>query len=235
MDVTGNGDVVLARAGDLPMEANLSTSAASEKPSTRKTKRLTPEEALEILAQAVAYCNEVGIDVRGPQPFRDGDVEYLVIVLANVRLIDGRLVLRLAVSTALNGPGEQSGSGCTPRGLHRVRAKIGEGLPAGAVLRGRRWTGEVWTPALHEAFPGRDWILSRILWLSGCAESPARRSRCFVPAAVTAKRGKSWCGGRRNRPRTWRMPARTSTICAARSMPKGFSPSRCFCASNPWM
>ncbi|WP_349573036.1 L,D-transpeptidase [Azotobacter salinestris] len=81
---------------------------------------------------------------------------------------DGRLLLRLAVSTALNGPGEQSGSGCTPRGLHQVRATIGEGLPAGAVLRGRRWTGEVWTPELHEAFPGRDWILTRILWLSGC-------------------------------------------------------------------
>lgn len=81
---------------------------------------------------------------------------------------DGSLILRLPVSTALNGPGERSGSGCTPRGLHQVRAKIGEGLPLGAVLRGRRWTGEVWSSALHEAFPGRDWILTRILWLSGC-------------------------------------------------------------------
>jgi hypothetical protein len=75
------------------MAENSSTSAASGKPSTRKTRRLTPEEALEILAQAVAYCNEVGVDVRGPQPFRDGDMNYLVIVLANVRLVDGRLVL----------------------------------------------------------------------------------------------------------------------------------------------
>ena len=81
---------------------------------------------------------------------------------------NGQLQLRLPVSTALNGPGEQNGSGCTPRGLHLVRAKIGEGLPQGAVLRGRRWTGEVWSPALHAQFPGRDWILSRILWLSGC-------------------------------------------------------------------
>lgn len=80
----------------------------------------------------------------------------------------GQLLLRLPVSTALNGPGEQNGSGCTPRGLHLVRAKIGAGLPLGAVLRGRRWTGEVWSPALHAQFPGRDWILSRILWLSGC-------------------------------------------------------------------
>jgi len=98
-------------------------------------------------------------------------LDFLHISLADQRLYgfaDGQLVLRLAVSTALNGPGEQSGSGCTPRGLHQVRARIGEGLPAGAVLRGRRWTGEVWTPELHAAFPGRDWILTRILWLSGC-------------------------------------------------------------------
>ncbi|MDD0976817.1 L,D-transpeptidase [Pseudomonas fontis] len=80
----------------------------------------------------------------------------------------GRLVVRLAVSTALNGAGERNGSGCTPRGLHQVRAKIGADLPQGAVLRGRRWTGETWAPALHEQFPGRDWILTRILWLSGC-------------------------------------------------------------------
>jgi len=81
---------------------------------------------------------------------------------------DGQLLLRLPVSTALNGPGELNGSGCTPRGLHRVRAKIGEGLPLGAVLRGRRWMGEVWSPALAAQFPGRDWILTRIIWLSGC-------------------------------------------------------------------
>ena len=71
------------------------------------------------------------------------------------------------MSTARNGVGEQNGSGCTPRGVHQVRARIGDGLPEG-VLRGRRWTGEIWTPELHAAFPGRDWILTRILWLSGC-------------------------------------------------------------------
>ncbi|PSS59140.1 L,D-transpeptidase [Pseudomonas sp. BBP2017] len=80
----------------------------------------------------------------------------------------GQLRLRLPVSTALKGAGERNGSGCTPRGLHQVRAKIGAGLPQGAVLRGRRWTGETWSPELQEQFPGRDWILSRILWLSGC-------------------------------------------------------------------
>ncbi|WAE54382.1 L,D-transpeptidase [Stutzerimonas frequens] len=81
---------------------------------------------------------------------------------------DGQLRLRVPVSTARNGVGEQNGSGCTPRGVHQVRARIGDGLPEGAVLRGRRWTGEIWSQELHASFPGRDWILTRILWLSGC-------------------------------------------------------------------
>jgi lipoprotein-anchoring transpeptidase ErfK/SrfK len=85
-----------------------------------------------------------------------------------LRLLDGaRTVHEYVVSSGANGPGEILGSGCTPRGRHRIRAKIGAGLPAGAVLRGRRWTREVWSPELGTQYPGRDWILSRILWLSG--------------------------------------------------------------------
>ncbi len=85
---------------------------------------------------------------------------------------DGTCLRRYPVSTALNGPGEQEGSGCTPRGRHRIRARIGAGAVAGTVFRGRRPTGEVWTPAFAAAHPGRDWILSRILWL--CGEEPGR-------------------------------------------------------------
>jgi lipoprotein-anchoring transpeptidase ErfK/SrfK len=98
-------------------------------------------------------------------------LDFLHISLADQCLYgfaNGQLQLRLNISTALNGAGERNGSGCTPRGLHQVRAKIGDGLPSAAVLRGRRWTGEVWSPELHAQFPGRDWILTRILWLSGC-------------------------------------------------------------------
>lgn len=72
------------------------------------------------------------------------------------------------VSSGLNGPGEQSGSGCTPRGLHRVRLRIGAGCPEGTVFVGRRPTGELYTPELAARYPGRDWILTRILWLTGC-------------------------------------------------------------------
>ncbi len=79
---------------------------------------------------------------------------------------------RWAVSTAANGPGERMGSECTPRGRHVVRARIGAGLPAGAVLVGRRPTGEVYDAALAATYPDRDWILTRILWL--CGAEPGR-------------------------------------------------------------
>lgn len=80
---------------------------------------------------------------------------------------DGACIRRYSVSTARNGAGEASGSFCTPRGRHIIRARIGAGAPIGAAFRGRRPTGEVWTPELAAANPGRDWILTRILWLSG--------------------------------------------------------------------
>jgi len=72
-----------------------------------------------------------------------------------------------AISTALNGVGEADGSGCTPRGWHVIRIKIGAGCAPDTVFVGRRPTGEICTPELRAQFPERDWILTRILWLSG--------------------------------------------------------------------
>ena len=79
----------------------------------------------------------------------------------------GQVLVQYPVSTAAKGAGEQMGSYQTPRGKHRIRARIGNGLPLGAVLRGRRPTGEICTPELMAAQPGKDWILTRILWLCG--------------------------------------------------------------------
>jgi len=79
----------------------------------------------------------------------------------------GELLAQFPVSTALNGVGCEKDSGCTPLGQHIIRAKIGDGAPAGAVFVGRRQTGEVCTAALMAEYPNRDWILTRILWLSG--------------------------------------------------------------------
>ena len=86
-----------------------------------------------------------------------------------LELLDDDYPLRsYPVSTAKNGVGEQSGSLRTPRGKHLIRAKIGAGQPVNTVFVGRRPTGEIYTPELGQQFPERDWILSRILWLSGC-------------------------------------------------------------------
>jgi L,D-transpeptidase YbiS len=92
----------------------------------------------------------------------------------SLKLFDdaGLLLREYQISSAAKGVGEQVGSYQTPRGRHRIRARIGEALPLGAVLRGRRPTGEICTPELMLAQPDRDWILTRILWL--CGEEPGR-------------------------------------------------------------
>ena len=81
---------------------------------------------------------------------------------------NAQVVRRYPVSTAAKGAGEAFGSYCTPRGKHLIRAKIGAGAPENAVFVARRPTGEIHSAELDAAFPGRDWILTRILWLSGC-------------------------------------------------------------------
>jgi len=82
-------------------------------------------------------------------------------------LEDAAVILDTTVSTATNGPGERIHSECTPRGWHRIRARIGDGCPENTVFVGRRPTGEIYTPELKAAHPDRDWILTRILWLCG--------------------------------------------------------------------
>ncbi|ROR32146.1 L,D-transpeptidase [Inmirania thermothiophila] len=94
-------------------------------------------------------------------------LEVRVAVQRLALVADGRVLRSWPVSTAARGLGERRGSERTPRGWHVVRAKIGAGCAPGTVFVGRRPTGEIWTPELAARHPGRDWILSRILWLSG--------------------------------------------------------------------
>jgi lipoprotein-anchoring transpeptidase ErfK/SrfK len=85
---------------------------------------------------------------------------------------DGGTVTQYRVSTSKYGAGERNGSFRTPRGRHVIRAKIGAGQPSGAVFRGRRPTGEIYSDELAGRYPDRDWILTRILWL--CGTEPGR-------------------------------------------------------------
>lgn len=95
-----------------------------------------------------------------------------------LRLQQGRNTLgSWSVSTALNGPGQEPGSECTPLGWHRVRLKIGDGCPSGTVFVARRPTGECYSTSLARDAPERDWILSRILWLTGSESGLNRGGR----------------------------------------------------------
>jgi lipoprotein-anchoring transpeptidase ErfK/SrfK len=87
-----------------------------------------------------------------------------------LRLLDdaGGLLREYRVSTGKAGVGEVAGSFRTPRGRHLIRAKIGRDAPKNTIFVRRRPTGEVWSPEFAALHPGRDWILTRILWLSGC-------------------------------------------------------------------
>ena len=78
------------------------------------------------------------------------------------------VVRRFRISSASKGAGQENGSFCTPLGKHIIRARIGAGRPINTVFVGRRPTGEIYSPELGTRYPGRDWILTRILWLSGC-------------------------------------------------------------------
>lgn len=92
---------------------------------------------------------------------------WVSIAEQRLRVIHGlRIESEFPCSTAANGPGQRDGSNCTPLGWHRIAERIGDGLPVGAVLKDRRFTGEVWRPADGES---REMILTRILWLRGCA------------------------------------------------------------------
>lgn len=96
----------------------------------------------------------------------------MIIVNTNIQTLtvsdaQNNVIANYPVSTAKNGLGERKNSFQTPRGHHVVRAKIGAGCPLYTVFKERRPTGEIWNTALQIQYPTRDWILTRILWLSG--------------------------------------------------------------------
>jgi len=83
---------------------------------------------------------------------------------------EGEVALNCKVSTAKAGVGNLKDSFKTPLGHHMICEKIGENAPLNAVFVGRKQTGEIYSKSLLEAFPCRDFILTRILWLSGLEE-----------------------------------------------------------------
>jgi lipoprotein-anchoring transpeptidase ErfK/SrfK len=93
-------------------------------------------------------------------------------------LREDKLLKIYSVSTGKNGVGEKNGSGQTPRGWHIVRAKIGQHQPINTIFVGRRPIEEIYSEELEEKYPQRDWILTRILWLSGLELGKNRLGDC---------------------------------------------------------
>ena len=89
-----------------------------------------------------------------------------------------QIIAQFIISSALKGVGEIQGSEQTPRGQHIIRAKIGQNQPINSVFKARRPTGEIYNAQLAAQFPTRDWILTRIMWLSGCEEGKNRGGQC---------------------------------------------------------
>jgi lipoprotein-anchoring transpeptidase ErfK/SrfK len=75
----------------------------------------------------------------------------------------GEPIATYPVSTSKFGIGDYRGSWGTPLGKLEVASKIGDSAPLGAVFKDRRFTGEIIRPDA----PGRDPIVTRILWLRG--------------------------------------------------------------------
>lgn len=109
-------------------------------------------------------------------------MKYSIEVFINKQILivkkKNQVVQQWSVSTAKNGTGEQLGSECTPRGRHIIRAKIGANCPLNTVFIRRRPSGEIFSEALRQQYPDRDWILTRILWLSGCEVGKNRLHQC---------------------------------------------------------
>jgi hypothetical protein len=113
----------------------------------------------------------------GPKPKAPADV---VVSVKEQKLAiynrEGSVAKEYPVSTSKFGVGDKPGTYGTPLGVHEVVAKIGHGAPSGAVFKSRKWTGEVIKPDA----PGRDPIVSRIMWLRGMEkENKNAYGRCI--------------------------------------------------------
>ena len=103
----------------------------------------------------------------------------MILSVADQKMIvlrDGKPLSSYSVSTSKFGLGDRPGSYATPLGVLRIKEKIGHGLPAGAVFKSRKPTGEV----LPVDAPGRDPIVTRILWLEGLDDRNRNAYRRYI-------------------------------------------------------
>jgi L,D-transpeptidase YbiS len=158
-------------------------------PSTDEQDMSINPENVDMSATPALYCSQCGVDrfkedckgdrmrcdmravahaASAPVTFKPRIVVNLSTQTLELRGMTNTLIRHYRIASAANGPGEVNGSYCTPRGRHIIRAKIGAGMPVGTVFSKRRPTGEIYSRDLALQNPNRDFVLTRILWLSGC-------------------------------------------------------------------
>ena len=102
------------------------------------------------------------------------ELESLIVVNISTQqlflLEKGKIEEVYSVSTSVYGTGSEVNSFKTPLGKHKISEKIGEGLPEGAILKGRRWTGAIANIIKEPIDTEFDVVTSRILWLTGLEE-----------------------------------------------------------------
>jgi hypothetical protein len=108
------------------------------------------------------------------------DTQHHIVISAReqkLALLDrGNLMAVYPVSTSRFGLGDWRGSSCTPLGELEIAEKIGGDAPLGTVFKDRRRTGEIVAPDT----PGRDPIVTRILWLRGREEQNANALARYI-------------------------------------------------------
>lgn len=125
--------------------------------------------ALGLLVLGLPSCGIVGKDHRNKMIVSVRDQRMLLVS-------DGKPVKSYRISTSKFGVGDRPRSNCTPLGRLEVARKIGDGVPSGTVFKARRPTGEVLRPNA----PGRDPIVSRIMWLKGTQSDNRNAYRRFI-------------------------------------------------------
>ena len=97
-------------------------------------------------------------------------------------------IKQYSISTAKNGSGERKNSECTPRGEHIIAEKIGHDAKQNSVFVGRVETNELYDLKMRDLYPDRDWILTRILWLSGMEEGKNKGDDVYHDGDAAAER-----------------------------------------------
>lgn len=121
-----------------------------------------------LLLPLVSLVAAIGLTGCGTSSFSfSGDTRNKMIVSVRDQKMllvrDGAPVKSYKISTSKFGIGDRPGSNCTPLGRLQVAKKIGDNAPMGSVFKSRRPTGEVLKPDA----PGRDPVVTRIMWLTG--------------------------------------------------------------------